>query len=71
MCEFDKPDKTFASDLYLIYKCSPSARVAIYLAFIYYFKYISVNIHIYILGIYIYNIFFNLTDIYPAINNES
>ena len=25
MCEFDKPDKTFASDLYLIYKRSPSA----------------------------------------------
>ena len=24
MCEFDKPDKTFASDLYLIYECPPS-----------------------------------------------
>ena len=29
MCEFDKIDKTFASDLYLIYKRSPSARVYI------------------------------------------
>ena len=30
MCEFDKLDqKTFASDLYLIYKHSPSARVCI------------------------------------------
>ena len=29
MCEFDKLDKTFASDLYLIYKRSPSARVCI------------------------------------------
>ena len=29
MCEFDKPDKTFASDIYLIYKRSPSARVCI------------------------------------------
>ena len=27
MCEFDKLDKTFASDLYLIYKRSPSTRV--------------------------------------------
>ena len=25
MCEFDKLDETFASDLYLIYKRSPSA----------------------------------------------
>ena len=29
MCEFDKLDKTFASDLYLIYKRSPSASVCI------------------------------------------
>ena len=29
MCQFDKPDKTFASDLYLIYKRWPSARVCI------------------------------------------
>ena len=29
MCEFDKLDKTLASDLYLIYKRSPSARVCI------------------------------------------
>ena len=29
MCEFHKLDKTFASDLYLIYKRSPSARVCI------------------------------------------
>ena len=29
MCEFEKLDKTFASDLYLIYKRSPSARVCI------------------------------------------
>ena len=29
MYEFDKQDKTFASDLYLIYKRSPSARVCI------------------------------------------
>ena len=29
MCEFDKLDKTFASDLYLIYKRSLSARVCI------------------------------------------
>ena len=29
MCEFDKLDKTFASDLYLIYKSSPSAGVCI------------------------------------------
>ena len=29
MCEFDKLDKTFASDLYLIYKRTPSARVCI------------------------------------------
>ena len=29
MCEFDKLDKTFASDLYLIYKRSPSAWVCI------------------------------------------
>ena len=29
MCEFDKLDKTFASDLHLIYKLSPSARVCI------------------------------------------
>ena len=29
MCEFDKLDKTFASDLYLIYKHSPSAGVCI------------------------------------------
>ena len=27
MCEFDNPDKAFASDLYLIYKRLPSARV--------------------------------------------
>ena len=29
MCEFDKLDKTFASDLYLIYKRSFSARVCV------------------------------------------
>ena len=29
MCEFDKLDKTFASDLYLIYKRSPSAQVCV------------------------------------------
>ena len=29
MCEFDKLDKAFASDLYLTYKRSPSARVCI------------------------------------------
>ena len=29
MCEFDKLDKTFAFDLFLIYKRSPSARVCI------------------------------------------
>ena len=29
MCEFDKLDKTFASDRYLVYKRSPSARVCI------------------------------------------
>ena len=29
MCEFDKLDKTFASDLYLVYRRSPSARVCI------------------------------------------
>ena len=29
MCEFDKLNKTFSSDLYLIYKRSPSARVCI------------------------------------------
>ena len=29
MCEFDKLDKTFVSDLCLIYKRSPSARVCI------------------------------------------
>ena len=29
MCEFDKLDKTFASDLYLIYKRSSLARVCI------------------------------------------
>ena len=29
MCEFDKPDKTFAPDLYLIYKRSSSAGVYI------------------------------------------
>ena len=29
MCEFDKPDKIFASDLYLIYKRSPSPRIYI------------------------------------------
>ena len=29
MVEFDKLDKTFASDLYLIHKLSPSARVCI------------------------------------------
>ena len=29
MCELDKLDKTFAFDLYMIYKRSPSARVCI------------------------------------------
>ena len=29
MCEFDKADKTFAFDLYLIYKRLASARVCI------------------------------------------
>ena len=29
MCEFDKLAKAFESDLYLIYKRSPSARVCI------------------------------------------
>ena len=29
MYEFDKPDKTLASDLYVRYKHSPSARVCI------------------------------------------
>ena len=29
MCEFDKPDKAFAADLYLVYKYSLSARVCI------------------------------------------
>ena len=28
MCEFDKLDETFASDLYVIYKRSPSALVS-------------------------------------------
>ena len=32
MCEFDKPDKTFASDLYLIYKPEPKASVCIYIS---------------------------------------
>ena len=30
MCEFDKLDKTFASDRYLIYKRSPSARLLMF-----------------------------------------
>ena len=46
MCEFDKQDKTFASDLYLIYECLPSWLEFVYQinigcsCFIYYVQYL-------------------------------
>ena len=50
MCEFDKLDKTFASDLYLIYKCSPSARVCISDKDQLLMFYLSLKLHVYLSG---------------------